>query len=82
MISTSTSREEARVKPMPGGRAAVARSNCCSRLGVQHLDGNCEEARAVTRGCGLLLPKADICGRRQQCQLGNRTPAARPMVQV
>ena len=31
---------------------AIARSNCRSRLCVQHVDGNCEEARADIRGCG------------------------------
>ena len=46
-----TSREQAGAKP-PRGWIAVPRSNCRSRLCVQHVDGNCEEARADVGGCG------------------------------
>ena len=49
-VEPRTSREQVGAKKTRGS-IAVPRSNCRSRLCVQHVDGNCEEARAVVRGC-------------------------------
>ena len=58
-----TNEEASEMTLAPAGRAAnplrqnrcpttVARSNSRSRLCVPHVDGDCEEARTVTRGSG------------------------------
>src|ERR1700731_399481 len=61
------------------GWIAVPRSNCRSRLCVQHVDGNCEEARAVVRGCSSrnASPHAEIMAGRKLAPRGRANGAGR-----
>jgi hypothetical protein len=74
-----TSGEEARGETNTRGRIAVAQSNCRNRLCVQHVDGNCEEARADTRGRGSrnASPHAEVMAGRKLAPRGRANGAGR-----
>src|SRR6476660_3963690 len=61
------------------GWIAVPRSNCRSRLCVQHVDGNCEEARADVRGCSSrnASPHAEVMAGRKSTRRGRANGAGR-----
>ena len=61
------------------GWIAVAPSNCRSRLCVQHLDGNCTEARADAGGCGSrnASPHVEVMARRKLAPRGRADGAGR-----
>jgi hypothetical protein len=61
------------------GWIAVPRSNYRSRLCVQHVDGNCEETRADTRGCGSrnASPDAEVMAGRKLAPRGRANGAGR-----
>jgi hypothetical protein len=71
MISTSTFGEEAKAKPTPEA-GLLSRENRRSRLCVQHVDGDCEEVRADTGGCGSrnASPHAEIMAGRKFARRG------------
>ena len=82
--------EKTRAKHIRGW-IAIARSNRGDRLCVQHVDGNCEEARAVTRGCGSrnASPHAEVMAGRKLAPCGrgdgrgrNRTGYPRTLTTV
>jgi hypothetical protein len=60
-------------------RHAVARNIRRSRLSVQHVDGNCEKARADTRRCGLRndSPHAEVMAGRKFARRSRANGAGR-----
>ena len=60
-------------------RTTVPRSNCRSRLCVQHVDGNCKEARADVGGCGSrnASPHAEVMAGRKLAPRGRANGAGR-----
>src|SRR5580692_7502307 len=61
------------------GWIAVPRSNCRSRLCVQHADGNCEESRADVRRCSSRSssPHAEVVAGRKLAPRGRADGAGR-----
>jgi hypothetical protein len=91
MTSTSTSREEARVKPIPEAGLLSREATAAVGSAFNTLTTNCEEARAVTRGCGSrnASPHTEVMAGRKLAPRGraygrgrNRTGYSRTLTTI